>query len=211
MYEHNHTYNIIYFQIKYILKLKFTSRMIRLWVTSILFITIIGIISIYINSIIYILIPLYLPIIVFLASLVNLPIEHIINNYYYKLAKQKLQSFDDLVKIGITGSFGKTSTKDILYQIISKKYLTLKTPKSYNTLMGISRTINSDLNKPMELFIVEMGTFRIGEISKLSKFVKPNIAIITQIGPQHLSTLKTEANVLKAKLEIVDGLKEMVH
>ncbi|MDD7394873.1 MAG: UDP-N-acetylmuramoyl-tripeptide--D-alanyl-D-alanine ligase [Acholeplasmatales bacterium] len=196
------------FQIKYILKLKFTSRMIRLWVTSILFITIIGIISIYINSIIYILIPLYLPIIVFLASLVNLPIEHIINNYYYKLAQQKLQSFDDLVKIGITGSFGKTSTKDILYQIISRKYLTLKTPKSYNTLMGISRTINSDLNKPMELFIVEMGTFRIGEISKLSKFVKPNIAIITQIGPQHLSTLKTEANVLKAKLEIVDGLKE---
>ena len=62
--------------------------------------------------------------------------------------------------------------------------------------MGISRTINSDLNKPMELFIVEMGTFRIGEISKLSKFVKPNIAIITQIGPQHLSTLKTDTNVL---------------
>ena len=199
------------FQIKYIIKLKFTSRMIRLWITSILFITIIGIISIYINSIMYILIPLYLPIIVFLASLVNLPIEHIINNYYYKLAKQKLQSFDDLVKIGITGSFGKTSTKDILYQIISRKYLTLKTPKSYNTLMGISRTINSDLNKPMELFIVEMGTFRIGEISKLSKFVKPNIAIITQIGPQHLSTLKTDGTlILNTDNEYLNNVKDQL-
>ena len=194
------------FQIKYILKLQFTKRMIRLWVTTIIFIIGITIVGFDYNSIIYILIPIYLPFLLLLTSAINLPIESIINNNYYKKAKRKLASFDDLIKIGITGSFGKTTTKDILYQILSKKYLTLKTPKSYNTLMGISKTINSDLNKPIELFLVEMGAFRIGEISKISKFVKPNIAIITQIGPQHLSTLKTIDNVLKVKLEITDGL-----
>lgn len=66
---------------------------------------------------------------------------------------------ETLTKIAITGSFGKTSTKDIITQILSSKYLTLKTPASYNTMMGLSLTINNQLNPETEIFVMEMGAF----------------------------------------------------
>lgn len=149
---------------------------------------------------------LILPFVVIVASKINQPVERCIQHKYKQLAIQKLDSMQTLVKIAITGSFGKTTTKHILYQILANQYVVTKTPKSYNTMMGLSLTINQELKETTEVFITEMGAFRKKEIEEMSLAIKPNLAIITEVGPQHLSTFHTIENVLKAKLEITKGL-----
>ena len=110
--------------------------------------------------------------------------------------------------IGITGSYGKTSTKYILNTILSQKYNTLMTPESYNTTMGVVRTINEKLTSVHQLFICEMGAKYVGDIKEICDIVHPNYGIITAIGPQHLDTFKSLDNVKKTKLELIDSLPE---
>lgn len=187
---------------KYIIPLKITPRIIRLIITSVLIYLTIYIFTLN-NLLLTILIILY-PFIIYLINIINYPIETIIRSYYISKAKQKLKNNKNLTIITITGSFGKTTTKNILTHILEDKYITLSTPKSYNTIMGICKTINTSLNNLTEIFIAEVGANHTGEIKKIKKLLNPYISIITEIGPQHLSTFKTITNVFKAKLEIIN-------
>ncbi|MFH0774384.1 MAG: UDP-N-acetylmuramoyl-tripeptide--D-alanyl-D-alanine ligase [bacterium] len=140
-----------------------------------------------------------------LANIFIWPIEKFINLRYLIMAKRKLKMFKPKV-IGITGSYGKTSTKHILAHILSRKYKVLATPESYNTLMGICKVINNDLLGEHEIFIVEMGAYKRGDIKELCDFVKPEIGILTGIGIQHLERFGSVENIKKAKFELIESL-----
>lgn len=141
-----------------------------------------------------------------LANTIVNPIEKRINTYYYTMAQEKIKSMDDLDTVGITGSFGKTSTKFIVDTILKEKYRVLKTPESYNTPMGISKVINSKLTNDYEIFIAEMGARYIGDIKEIAKLVHPKIGVITSIGPAHLETFKNTENIMKTKYELIEEL-----
>jgi UDP-N-acetylmuramoyl-tripeptide--D-alanyl-D-alanine ligase len=141
---------------------------------------------------------------VLFAYELNRPIERYINDKYVKKAKDKLSNHKNLVKIAITGSYGKTTVKNILNQILSTKYNVLITPKSYNTPMGLVKTIKR-LNNNHEIFISEMGARRVGDIKYLSSIFRQDIAVITGITTQHLETFFTIDNIIKAKGEIIEN------
>lgn len=141
-----------------------------------------------------------------LANAIVNPIEKRINMYYYTMAQEKIKSMDNLNTVGITGSFGKTSTKFIVDTILKEKYRVLKTPESYNTPMGISKVINSKLTNDYEIFIAEMGARYIGDIKEIAKLVNPKIGVITSIGPAHLETFKNIENIMKTKYELIEEL-----
>lgn len=145
---------------------------------------------------------------VYIVSIINKPIEKRIRKGFCKKAKKKLQEIPELKVIGITGSYGKTSTKYIINTILSQKYNTLMTPESYNTTMGVVRTINEKLTSMHQLFICEMGAKYVGDIKEITDIVNPTYGVLTAIGPQHLDTFKSLDNVKKTKLELVDSLPE---
>ena len=122
-----------------------------------------------------------------------------------ELAKYK-RSLYDIPVIGVTGSVGKTSTKDIIASVMSKKYNVLKTLGNYNNQIGLPLTILR--LKDHDAMVVEMGMSELGEISNLTKIAKPTVAVITNVGTAHIGILGSRENILKAKLEILDGLKE---
>lgn len=109
--------------------------------------------------------------------------------------------------IGITGSNGKTTTKDLLYEVLSTKYKTQKTIGNLNNEIGVPKTILS-LNEDTDIAVVELGTDKFGDISLTSNIALPDIAIITNIGDSHLHNLKSKEGILKAKMEIVEGLSD---
>ena len=133
------------------------------------------------------------------------PVESAIQNHYMKDAKRILAEVNPLV-IGITGSYGKTGTKEILAAILSEKYNVFKPPGSYNTLMGITRIVREKLRSYHEIFVAEMGAYKIGSINKLCNLVKPTHGIITIIGLQHLERFKTQKAIQRAKGELVGAL-----
>lgn len=112
-----------------------------------------------------------------------------------------------LTVIGITGSYGKTSTKDFLFEILKQEKSTLKTPESYNTVFGISRVVNLELHQKLGYFVCEMGAFVRGEIKELTRMVPPSFAILTAIGSQHLERFKSLENTTLAKFELIDAVK----
>lgn len=122
-----------------------------------------------------------------------------------ELAKYK-RSLYNIPVIAITGSVGKTSTKDIVYEVVSKKYKTLKPMGNLNNHIGLPLTILK--LKDHEALVVEMGMNHFKEISLLTKIAKPNIAIITNIGTAHIGNLGSRENILKAKLEITETLSK---
>lgn len=189
---------------------KFTKRLTRL---LILFMFLNGIFFILVKYLLLVLVIeiILIPLTILLSSFIILPVENKIIKYYYNKAQNKLLKYS-MINIGITGSFGKTSTKNFLYHFIKDKYFTYKTPNSYNTPMGISKVVNNDLQAIHEAFIVEMGACNIGDINELVELVNVDIGIITEIGPQHLETFKSIDNVLKTKLEILNSknLKTLV-
>ena len=146
--------------------------------------------------------------IIMLSNLVLFPLEKMIQNYYKNDAKRKIKSLKKLKIIGITGSYGKTSTKYILKELLSEKFNTLMTPASINTPMGLTKTIREFLNPSHEVFIAEMGAREIGNIKELCEIAQPNLAVITDIGLQHIETFRTLDNVKNTKFEILDSLPE---
>lgn len=144
--------------------------------------------------------PILLPFILVLANGIVYPIEKIIYNYYVKKTKAKLNSFN-VTKIAITGSYGKTSVKEILSNLLSVKYRVLSTPKSYNTPMGISLSAKK-LDYTHDIFIAEFGARHVGDIKELADIVSPSIGILTGIDNQHLETFKTRENIIKTKNEL---------
>ena len=145
-------------------------------------------------------------IIILAANIILKPVEKHINRRYYNDARSRLQSMPDLKIIGITGSYGKTSTKHYLHRILSEQFDTLMTPGSYNTTLGVIRTIREYLKPYNEVFIVEMGAKSRGDVKEICDLVKPAMGIITAVGPQHLESFKTIENVQKAKFELADAL-----
>ena len=141
-----------------------------------------------------------------LINIINYPVEKIVFLYYKNKAKTKLREMDNLKIIGITGSYGKTSCKNILRDILSGAYNTLETPRSVNTLNGIMIVINNTLSKFDEVFIAEMGAYAKGDIKALANLVKPKYAIITRIGLAHLYTFGSEENIIEGKMELVESL-----
>ena len=152
--------------------------------------------------------PLILPLVVALAGLLAWPIEKLISECYFRDARRKLLASKDLIRIGITGSYGKTSVKHVLGTILSEKYTTLITPASFNTPMGVSRAIRERLTPSYQVFVGEMGARHVGDIKEMCRLVKPTIGIITSVGPQHLETFKTIERVAKTKYELIQGLPE---
>lgn len=121
-----------------------------------------------------------------------------------KIAKFKRNLYNDIPVIAITGSVGKTSTKDIVSSVVSQKYKTLKTEGNFNNNIGLPLTILK--LKDHEAIVLEMGMNHLKEISILSKIARPTISIITNIGTAHIGNLGSKENILKAKLEILDGM-----
>ena len=110
-----------------------------------------------------------------------------------------------MIVIGVTGSFGKTTTKDFIAHLLSQKYKTEKTLANQNTDWGIARKA-ADLAKDTEIFVVEMGAYKKGEIKKVTEFVKPNLAVVTGIEPQHLALFGSLQNIKEAKYELIQAL-----
>ncbi len=152
--------------------------------------------------------PVLLPVIVALSGLLAWPIEKAISECYFRDARRKLLANPGLIRIGLTGSYGKTSVKHILGTILSEKYPTLITPASFNTPMGVSRAIRERLTSSHQIFVGEMGARHVGDIKELCRLVKPTIGIITSVGPQHLETFKTIKRVTKTKYELIDALPQ---
>ena len=140
-----------------------------------------------------------------LANLLIYPLERTINGAYLFSARKRIRTLQPRV-IGITGSYGKTSTKYILHQMLSEKFNTLMTPDSYNTPMGICKVIRGDLTAEHEIFIVEMGAYKRGDIRELCNLASPEIGILTAVGPQHLERFKSIENIAKGKYELIESL-----
>jgi len=114
----------------------------------------------------------------------------------------------DFQVVGVTGSVGKTSTKDIIANVVAQKYSTLKTQGNNNNNIGLPFTIFKLENQ--EAAVIEMGMNHFGEISKLTKIAKPTISVITNIGTSHIGNLGSRENILKAKLEILEGMDKKI-
>lgn len=121
-----------------------------------------------------------------------------------ELARYK-RSLYDIPVVAVTGSVGKTSTKDIIYSVVSKKYKTHRTIGNYNNHLGVPLTILS-MSNDCEALVVEMGMNHFGELSLLSKIAKPTNSVITNIGTAHIGNLGSREGIRKAKLEILDGM-----
>lgn len=188
-------------------KLAFTARLKR-------FITVFAIIAAILSaglSVIYpplfALAPIFPGIVAFLfAAIITSPIEKRRNARFVTAAKTVLAARADLIKIGVTGSYGKTTAKNLLSAFLSKEYSTCVTPGNYNTPMGIALTVRDELLADDEVFVAEMGARYRGDIRELCDIVSPSIAVITAIGTQHLETFGSEENLLVTKNELIEAL-----
>ncbi|MEA4874570.1 UDP-N-acetylmuramoyl-tripeptide--D-alanyl-D-alanine ligase [Anaerorhabdus sp.] len=145
---------------------------------------------------------------VFVMDFITRPIEETVKKKFLNDAKHRLEGFNNMIKIGITGSYGKTSSKNILQAILSEKFYSLMTPASFNTPMGITRTIREHLKPIHEVFICEMGADHVGDIKELCDFVHPSIGLVTSIGPQHLNTFGSLENIIKEKMTMIESLPQ---
>ena len=188
--------------------LKYTARIKRFIAGEVFLLLIAEVFAFLMSPAVFALILALLPLFVLFVHYMMYPIEKTINNWYMNDAKKKLSAKKDLITIGITGSYGKTSVKYILGTILSEKYNVLVPPSSYNTPMGVTRVIREQLNDEHEVFIAEMGARHVGDIKELVDFVHPKYGIITSVGPQHLETFFTIENVQNTKYELIAGLPE---
>ena len=206
-----HTFS---FQKKAIKPIVFTSRIKRMYVTAFIILAALCVCCFVFENIrfvfvIAVLVLFYFPGVTAVAvNIINAPAEKAVKQWYISDAKKKLRSFSDIKIIGITGSYGKTSTKHILSRLLNEKYNVCFTPGSFNTPMGVVRTIREHMQPQTEIFVCEMGAKNVGDIKEICKIVHPDTAIITSVGPQHLNTFKSIENIVKTKFELADAVKE---
>lgn len=163
-------------------------------------------ISIIVTSFLSILLYYIQPLVMLVSVSLMEPIEDSINLSYYKQAQLKRKNLKNLKVVGITGSFGKTSTNIIIGTILSEKYKVLSTNDKVNNTISISKVINDELNENIDVFITEMGARKPGEIKSISDLCSPDIGVITSIGPVHLETFKNIDNIMKANYELIEEL-----
>lgn len=147
------------------------------------------------------------PIFLSLAVILLWPFDFSFKQIITNRAKRKIAAFKNLKIIGITGSFGKTTMKEVLSTILREKFKVLKTPENINTPVGIARLIINKLESSIEIFIVEMGAYRKGDIKKLCEIVQPDIAILTGINEAHLERFGNVEDTIATKFEIVEYSK----
>jgi UDP-N-acetylmuramoyl-tripeptide--D-alanyl-D-alanine ligase len=133
------------------------------------------------------------------------PVQRSINARFLALAERKLKEVGPTV-IGVTGSYGKTSTKAAIAHLIGPADQVQATPGSFNTPLGVSRTINENLEPGHRWFVVEMGARREGDVAEISHFVSPSIGVLTAIGPAHLESFGSIESVARAKSELIGSL-----
>lgn len=198
------------FSIEYKIKLAYTMRVKRLLLTRYLLVALAMVGAYYLEDrfAIPLLLLMTLDYWIILANAINRPLEKGITRWYYNDAKRRLSSMPHLKIIGITGSFGKTSTKHFLYRILSERYNVLMTPGNFNTTLGVVRTVREHLKPHHEVFIVEMGAKQRGDIKEICDLVCPEMGIITSVGEMHLETFGSVENVARTKFELIDALPE---
>ena len=141
-----------------------------------------------------------------IAGWLMAPIEKAGAKRYIEDARRRIGEMPDLTVIGITGSYGKTSTKVFLQALLSVKYNVLITPENYNTTLGVVRTIRENMRPSHQLFLCEMGAKNVGDIKEICDLVHPKMGVITSIGEQHLETFGSIENIIKTKFELADAL-----
>ncbi len=196
--------------------LVYTSRVKRLFVAISLFYVILGALLLLLDVLVFnVTVAAYVPFFAFFitpgfgvlcANAMVSPIEKAVQRRYFNDAKKKLEARTDLIRIGITGSYGKTSCKFILGTILSEKYNVLVPPSSFNTPMGLTRVIREQMKPFHEVFIAEMGARHVGDIKELCGLVFPTYGLITSVGPQHLETFGSIETIAKTKYELIDSL-----
>lgn len=140
-----------------------------------------------------------------LVNFLNKPVEKIVF-LSYKIKALKKMKLLDIPVVGITGSYGKTSSKNIINDILSVKFNSFATPKNFNTTYGLILTINNYLDKFNDIFIAEMGAFKRGEIKKSCDFIHPTHGVLTIIGEAHLESFGSKENIQKGKFELIESL-----
>jgi len=143
----------------------------------------------------------FMPLLVAYAG--SFAIEKFLFESFKKEAKSKLQSMEKLQIVAITGSYGKTSIKNFVTEILSKKYKVYATPRSVNTLGGIIRDINESLPKESEVYICEAGAREVGDIYEITTFLEPQNVVVGKVGLAHIEYFKTLQNIISTKLEIM--------
>ncbi len=149
-------------------------------------------------------VPILLPHVLFVSYLINEPMEGFLRRRHIRQAKAKLDN-TEVLRIGITGSFGKTSVKEILKTILSQKYRVLATPASYNTPLGIAIAVKS-LDSTHDVFLAEMGARNKGDIKELALLVKPDYGVLTGINNQHLESFGSIEKIKDTKFELFENL-----
>ncbi len=203
-------------QKKSIKKLVFTARIKRFFATAIILqlvlitayvikpITLLGTLCLDLSFLLSFLTPIF----TLLVWAITVPIEKAVGLWYINDAKKILKSYKDLKVIGITGSYGKTTTKFILTRILSEKFNVVCTPQSFNTPMGVVRTVRQHFKPQTQVFVCEMGAKNVGDIKEICNIANPNLGIITSVGAQHLETFKSVDNVFKTKFELADAVSK---
>lgn len=157
---------------------------------------------------IFLLLQFLTPVFLIISQKIFSPLENYQKQRLLQKSQKKLGNLENLKVVAITGSFAKTSTKDMLYTLLWKKFRVVKTPKSFNTEVSIARTILEDLKDNTEVFLAEMDAYSPGEINKLASLVKPQIGLITAIAPQHLSRFGSMERLAQTQFEIENQIKE---
>lgn len=141
----------------------------------------------------------------FLAYLGSKGIENFLFMAYKKEAQKKLLARKELKIVCVTGSYGKTSMKNFISQVLSKKYKVYATPRSVNTIAGLVRDVNMELPDDCEVYVCEAGARLRGDIYTIAQFLRPHIAVVGKVGPQHLEYFKTLENIQRTKLELIQS------
>lgn len=139
----------------------------------------------------------------FLAYFVSMFIEKMLFEGFKRKAEQKLARMENMIVVGVTASYGKTSIKNFIAHILKTKYKTYTTPRSVNTLGGVMKDVNDDLPEDTEVYVVEMGARGEGDIKEITTFVNPHYVVVGKIGPAHIEYFKTLENIRNTKMEIL--------
>lgn len=141
-----------------------------------------------------------------IAGIMYSPFDRVLKMWISRRVHSKLKVLKDtnkLIVVGISGSYGKTSVKEYLYQILSSKYRVVRTPESYNTLLGIAKVVDLEVDETTQMLICEMGAFRKGEIEQLCEMVMPDYAMLTGLNEQHLERFGSLENEIEGESESV--------
>lgn len=142
-----------------------------------------------------------------IAVIMLWPVDYLTKQVIVYLAKRKLATYHDLKIVGIAGSYGKTTMKEIVATILSEKYRVLKTPENINTLLGIARLILRKLDSDIQIMVVEMGEYKRGDITEICRLTTPGVAVVTGINEAHLERMGSLENTVEAIFEVVKNMR----